>query len=170
MTDYIPIYVDDVDRVPDMCRACDNNYRFGLRKAINIPSARSIWLYDIDIVLEVNGRILAIGEYKRYKKEYKEFLIPAFEYVALKKIAKLMRVPCFLIIELVKPKPCESEYRVWMVDRFEPPGARPMKEMMGKKCAVFNPEYALRLDTNGLKVWLNALVMSLVGDSVDGDE
>ena len=162
-------YKGGADRVPDMCRACDNNYRFGLLKAFD-TSARNIGLYDIDLVLEVDGRILAIGEYKRFKQEYQEFLIPAFEYVALKKVAKMMRVACFLIVELVKPRPRESEYRVWMVDRFERPGDRPMKEMKGKKWAAFDPEYAVRLDTDGLTEWMNALIASLGGDGGGGDE
>ena len=156
------------DRVPDMCRACDNNYRFGLLKAFD-TSARNIGLYDIDLVLEVDGRVIAIGEYKRFKQDYREFLIPAFEYVALKKIAKMMRVACFLIVELVYPNRA-SEYRVWMVDRFERPGDRPLKEMKGKKWAAFDPEYAVRLDTDGLTEWMNALIASLGGDGGDGGE
>ena len=43
--------------VPEMCRTCDHNYREGLRDVIGGRAG----LYDIDIVLEVNKRILAVG-------------------------------------------------------------------------------------------------------------
>jgi hypothetical protein len=67
--------------VPEMCRTCDHNYRESLRGVVG----GNVGLYDIDIVLEANKRILAVGEYKRYKQDYQEFLIPSFEFVALQK-------------------------------------------------------------------------------------
>ncbi len=154
-------FYKNADDVPEMCRTCDNNYRLGLIKAFD-AKGRHIGLYDIDIVLEVDKRIIAIGEYKRFKSEYREYLIPAFEYVALKKVAKLMRVSCFLIVELVLPGK-ESEYLVWMVDRFEQLDQRPMKDLKGMKFVGFDPERAVRLDTDGLTGWVNSLIASLTG-------
>lgn len=152
-------FYPNADKVPEMCRTCDNHYRLGLVKAFDTKAGR-IGLYDIDIVLEVNKRIIAIGEYKRFKTVYPEFAIPAFEYVALKKVAKMMRVSCFLIVELVRPS-AESEFFVWLVDRFEMPGERPMKTIRGMKYVGFDPACGARLDIEGLTAWVNALIARL---------
>lgn len=156
-------FYKNADKVPEMCRTCDNNYRLGLIKAFDTKGSH-IGLYDIDIVLEVGKRIIAIGEYKRFKTDYREFLIPAFEYVALKKVAKLMRVSCFLIVELVVPGK-ESEFLVWMIDRFEQLEQRPMKDLKGKKFVGFDPERAVRLNADELTDWINALIAGLTGEA-----
>ena len=41
------------------------------------------------------------GEYQRFRQDYHEFLISRFEYVALKKFAKLLRVRPLVIVEWV---------------------------------------------------------------------
>lgn len=141
----------------EMCRTCDHNYREGLRGIVG----GDVGLYDIDIVLEANRRIIAVGEYKRYKQDYREFLIPAFEFVALKKIAKLMRVSCLLLVEVCNPgRP--SYWYVWEVDRHELD--RRFKSVNGKTWAPFNPAIAVRLDSPGaLGCWLQGLIMRLQG-------
>jgi len=143
--------------VPEMCRTCDHNYRDSLRGVVG----GDVGLYDIDIVLEADKRILAVGEYKRYKQDYQEFLIPSFEFVALKKIAKLMRVSCLLLIEVCNPgRP--SYWYAWEIDRFETD--RPFKQVIGKTWAAFNPATAKRLDTaEELGGWLRGMIVRLQG-------
>ena len=139
----------------EMCRTCDHNYREGLRGIVG----GDVGLYDIDIVLEANRRIIAVGEYKRYKQDYREFLIPAFEFVALKKIAKLMRVSCLLLVEVCNPgRP--SYWYAWEIDRFET--ERQFKSLNGKTWAAFSP--GKRLESRGeLGGWLQGLIVRLQG-------
>lgn len=138
----------------EMCRTCDHNYREGLRGIVG----GDVGLYDIDIVLEANRRILAVGEYKRFKQDYQEFLVPAFEFVALKKIAKLMRVSCLLLVEVCNPgRP--SYWYAWEIDRFET--ERQFKSLNGKTWAAFSP--GKRLDRGALGGWLQGLIVRLQG-------
>ena len=151
------VYKRDPKNIPDVCRTCDNNYRLGLVQEFKSCGGK-VGLYDIDLVLEVAGRILMIAEYKRFKREFPAYMIPGYQYVALKKIAKMMQVACILIVELVADDPDEgSEYLVWTIDRFEGVSARPLVEIEGKrgKWALFDPGYAVRLNTiDALTKWI----------------
>jgi len=151
------VYKRDPKNIPDVCRTCDNNYRLGLIQEFT-KSGGKVGLYDIDLVLEVAGRIRMIGEYKRFRREFKAYMIPGYQYVALKKIAKMMKVACILIVELVADDTDEgSEYLVWTIDRFEGVSARPLVEIEGKrgKWALFDPYSAVRLNTiDALTEWI----------------
>lgn len=115
------------------CAYCDHNYRSLFIDAIKPPEeGKRVAVYDLDIIVEYDARIRYIAEFKRYKAAYREFLIPAFEYVALKKFAKLLRVPPLVIIQIPG-----KEVWVFEVDRFE--RDREFKQMSGKpgQFAVF---------------------------------
>jgi hypothetical protein len=143
--------------MPEMCRVCDHNYRAGLRGLVK----GNVGLYDIDIVLEKDKRILAVGEYKRYKLDYNEFLIPAFEIVAIKKVAKIMHTSCLLLVEVCNPGK-SSYWYAWEVDRFET--NRRFKSINGKTWAAFDPDLAVRLESKqALSVWLDELIKRLQG-------
>lgn len=151
------VYKRDPKNILDVCRTCDNNYRLGLVQEFKSCGGK-VGLYDIDLVLEVAGRIQMIAEYKRFKREFPAYMIPGYQYVALKKIAKMMQVACILIVELVADDPDEgSEYLVWTIDRFEGVSARPLVEIEGKrgKWALFDPYSAVRLNTtDALTEWI----------------
>ena len=140
----------------EACRTCDHNYRAGLHQLIDTPG--KVGLYDIDLVLEVDGRIRAIGEYKRFAVDYQEFLVPSFEYVALKKIAKLLKVPALLIVEIVGALGADPVYWCWLVDRFE--RRRKFVRKNDQVWAVFRREEAKLTGESraSLSSWLNGLV------------
>lgn len=115
----------------------------GYRKDLNdvfkgLPHRVS--LYDVDLVLEVDGQFRAIFEWKEYKKDYGELYVPFFEYVALKKVAMKLQVPPYLIIHQ------GGKYHIIPVDRFEGPFQRPWRELNYRKHAVFSPSEGVVLD------------------------
>jgi len=121
---------------PSQCDYCDHNYRSLFVDALQPPEeGKRVAVYDLDIIVEYDARIQYIAEFKRYKSVYREFLIPAFEYVGLKKFGKLLRVPTLVIIEIPG-----KEIWIFEVDRFE--RDREFKTMNGRegKFAVFRQE------------------------------
>jgi hypothetical protein len=145
------------------CAYCDHNYRSLFIDAIKPPKpGKRVAVYDLDIIVEYDARIRYIAEFKRFKSAYPEFLIPAFEYVGLKKFAKLLRVPCLVIVEIPG-----TEMWVFEVDRFE--RDRAFKSMPGRsgQFAVFQKEEGLRYTSiEELGEYLGGLLV----EGGDGDE
>ncbi len=78
-------------------------------------NGKKLNIADIDLVIEVGKRIEAIAELKKYRDAswYDKFLMPAHEYVLLKKVAKCLHVdPYFIVFD-------GAEYYIAHVDRFE---------------------------------------------------
>ena len=71
--------------------------------------------FDIDLVIEIGKRIEAVAEIKHYQDAmwYDKFLMPAHEYVGLKKVAKSLRCDAYFVVF------DGVEYYLAHVDRFE---------------------------------------------------
>ena len=134
-------------RHPD-CATCDHNYR-GTFRAL-CPDVDKLAVYDIDLILEYRGRIFGIVEWKRVRQQYEQYLVPAFEYVGLKKFAKLLRVVPYVIYEIVGA----NQFVIFPVDRFE--RKRPFTTLPSGsgQYAVFLPEEGRVLDLKSFSAWL----------------
>lgn len=166
--------------MPAMCRSCAYNYRHGLKDAIGHITGE-IAVYDVDMVIESAGRIVGVGEWKTYRAEYPQFELFAFQYIALKKIAKGLRCGCFLVVhipgdpddpshenlDVEEERPDNSVYYIFPIDRFEKYGARPMKDVNGRKKVVFHNYEGMRLTKDGLAGWFESLVNP---ESVSSDD
>mgnify|MGYP001291828816 FL=1 len=134
-------------RRPD-CAVCDHNYRATFRALT--PDVPNLAVYDIDLVMECNSHIFGLGEWKRSRTEYQEYLYPAFEYMGIKKFGKLLRVPPYLMWEIVGA----DKFLIWKIDRFE--RDREFMTLLGKngQMAVFSPDDALVVNRAGFAEWL----------------
>jgi len=120
-------------------RTDDPTYRRALNDVFRgLPHRVS--LYDIDLVLEVDSQFKAIFEWKEYQREYSALYVPFFEYVALKKVAKAMQVPPYVVVVQ------GGKYYLIPVDRFEDPRRRDRHMMAGRQHAVFLPSEGLELN------------------------
>lgn len=138
--------------VPD-CKTCDHAYRSSFVDMIRSARPGTASMYDIDMVLEVDSRIVAIFEYKRYQKRYPDYMIPAFEYIALMKFARLLRVVPYIIVEIVEGG---QSFHVFKVDRFAP-----KRELItwktGRKFAVFPASESEEMDADDLREFITHL-------------
>lgn len=141
--------VPPVRAAPD-CATCDHNYR-GTFRAL-CPDVDRLAVYDIDLVLEHGGRIFGIVEWKKTRQEYEQYLVPAFEYVGLKKFAKLLRVVPYVIYEIVGA----DAFWIFPVDRFEK--TRPFTSLPSStgKYAVFLPAEGRRCGRRDFSLWLQS--------------
>ncbi len=115
-----------------------------------------ISLYDIDLVLEVDSQFRAIFEWKEYQKDYNALYVPFFEYVALKKVAKVMQVPPYVVVVQ------GGKYHLIEVDRFEDPGRRPRRDLNGRQQAVFQTSEGLEFDFEGFKEHMREIATGAV--------
>jgi len=125
---------------PD-CALCDHNYRSTFRALT--PDVPRLAVYDLDLILEYEGRIFGIVEWKKSRSEYPEYLIPAFEYIGLKKFGKMLRVRPYIVFEIVK----KDKFVVIPVDRFE--RDREFKAIPSRhgQMAVFSPDESVVLSS-----------------------
>lgn len=140
---------------PD-CALCDHNYRTTFRTLT--PDVPKLAVYDLDLILEYENKILAIIEWKKLRGEFREYLIPAFEYVGLKKFGKMLRVAPFIVYEIVS----SDKFVVFRVDRFE--RDRPFKILQPKNFgkasnyAVFPAEQGRIITKAEFRGWVSDLV------------
>lgn len=130
------------------CENCDHAYRRSFVDIIAGCGNGKAAVYDLDLVLEVEGRIVALMEYKRYKKRYPAYYVPFFEYVALKKFAKILRVTPYIIIETVQGG---SVFHVFKVDRFEYSRGATTFSQGGRKFAIFDTAEGLEMDNTDFR-------------------
>jgi len=136
---------------PD-CATCDHNYRSTFRSLT--PDIPKLSVYDIDLVMELESRIFGIGEWKRSRTEYPEYLYPAFEYMGAKKFGKMLRVAPYLFWEIVGA----DKFLIWKIDRFE--RDREFKTLSGKggQMAVFSPDDATIVNKAAFEEWLLTVI------------
>jgi len=140
---------------PD-CALCDHNYRTTFRSLT--PDVPKLAVYDLDLIVEYQNKILAIIEWKKIRGEFREYLIPAFEYVGLKKFGKMLRVAPFIVYEVVGA----DKFVVFRVDRFE--RDRPFKILQPKNFgkatnyAVFPAEQGKIVTKGEFRIWVKSLI------------
>lgn len=140
------------------CINCPYGYLFFLKDSVireiqDYLNAK-IAIYDIDVVLEAEKKIQGIIEWKKLSKVPKTFNVPMFEYVGLKKIAKLMRVQPYIVFQVGDGLNAEDfKYYVIELDRFEK--GREIKKIpkLGK-CAVFKHEEAKEMDYKSFRSFI----------------
>ena len=138
--------------MPD-CENCDYAYRSSFVNIVRGVRPGSASLYDLDLVLEVDGEIKAIFEYKRFQSRYTAYHIPAFEYIALKKFGKLLKVTPYVIIETLQGGQC---FHIFKLDRFEFNRSFATAKT-GRKMAVFDSSEGVELYEEGLKDFITKL-------------
>ncbi len=96
---------------------------------------------DIDLVGEIGKRIEFIAEIKHYNHaaNYNYFLLPAHEYVLLKKVAKSLKCDLYFIVFN------GHKFFISEIDRFEE--KRKSTIYKGKKCVKF-PKSQFRIFNN----------------------
>lgn len=139
------------------CATCDHNYRYLFNDLIKptSPLYGKLGIYDIDLVVEREGEIKYIVEYKKYKEVFSKFFIPSFEYVAQKKIGKRLRVPPYIIFDIVG----KDEFWLFPIDRFEM--RREFVKHKGRSFATFSQNEGHQLSKEQL---LEALLAATEGE------
>lgn len=110
-----------------------------------------ISLYDIDLVLEVDGKIKAIFEWKEYATTHDTLSIPFFEYVAMKKIAKILHVSPYIVIHT------GDLYHIHPLNRWENAENRDRITVNGRQHAVFAQEELQTLDFDGFRDYMRGI-------------
>ena len=88
------------------CFGCPWGYIHTISELLkdHIKSSR-IGIYDIDMVVEFDGRFVMLGEWKWKDKP----IIPSYQYIALQKISDKLGIPFYVflqhdgIIEIISP-------------------------------------------------------------------
>ena len=112
--------------------------------------------FDIDLVIEIGKRIEVVAEIKRYQDAacYDKFLMPAHEYVGLKKVAKSLRCDAYFIVH------DGTEFYLAHVDRFE---RRNSIQHFGKSMIPFHRNEFRRLTPEEFKqFWFKTYGKKLV--------
>jgi len=107
-------------------------------------NGKKLNIADIDLVIEVGKRIEAVAELKKYMDAswYDKFLMPAHEYVLLKKVAKCLHAdPYFIVFD-------GAEYYVAHVNRFE---KRDSIDWYGKRVIPFSRAEFRRMSESELR-------------------
>lgn len=110
-----------------------------------------ISLYDIDLVLEVDGQIKAIFEWKEYATAHDTLSIPFFEYVAMKKISKLLHVSPYIVIH------SGDLYHIHPLNRWEDAECRDRITVNGRQHAVFAQNEVITLDFDGFRDYMRGI-------------
>jgi len=145
------------------CALCDHNYRQTFRTLT--PDVPQLAVYDLDLIVEHEGRIFAIIEWKKIRGEFREYLIPAFEYIGLKKFGKMLRVAPYIVFEVVGA----DKFVVFRVDRFE--RDRPFKILQPKNFgkaanyAVFPAEQGRIVTKSEFRTWVRSLIAEYTRDA-----
>jgi len=136
------------------CQTCEFGYRGTLLQVMEGLGDQKTAIYDIDLVIERNGAILAIGEYKRFTADVPVYLIPLWEYIALGRLAKRLAVPAYVIVEHVR-RDRESLYYVFTADKRR----EARRAWKGRLFALFPKEEAVAVyDEPGFQAFIASIV------------
>lgn len=135
------------------CETCDLAYRTHFKTMVSGARPGSVGIYDIDLILESDGRFKAIFEYKRREKRYPYYYVPAFEYVGLQKIGRALHVTPYVIIETIEGGRIFHVFRLDSRDY-----TRTFKPWLkGRKYAVFDNSEGVEMDADDLSEFITKL-------------
>ena len=148
------------------CYSCDFGYIYvlkdmeeELKNKMGLDNVK-FGFYDIDVVLEANKQFKSIFEWKntyQMPKEFDEFKIPAFEYVGLKKIGRMMKVPPYVVFHHMDDPthPENNLFTIIPIDRFETERQFRREEEIK---AIFDRKEAYTVDYEELKKFILRLI------------
>jgi hypothetical protein len=113
----------------------------------------SVGIYDIDMILESEGKIKAIFEYKRRKRRYASYYVPAFEYVGLQKLGRALGVTPYLIVETLEGG---QTFHVFRLNLKEFSRAF-IKWANNRTFAVFDNQECIEMDADDLREFMTKL-------------
>jgi len=161
------------------CILCPQGYLHALRdnllKELQDYFDIQVAIYDIDAILEVGTRFAAIFEWKMKQESYQDYWLQTFEYVALKKLGKLMRTTPYFVnqilpdnIELIlesATNPEEALYQnstfvVFEIDRFERKEARLFERRNGVHYAIYSENEGRVMNFKQFRSFIGRLIMN----------
>ncbi len=127
------------------CSACP--YFTGIDLHFRTLNGVRMNFMDIDLVGEIGKRIEFIAEIKHYNyaANYNYFILPAHEYVLLKKVAKSLRCDLYFLVFN------GHKFFLSEIDRFE--NRRKTTTFRGKKYVKFPKSQFLTLDNHELDLF-----------------